>query len=239
IAALAAERGLCRRLGTRARPKRPLNAYLRFLRESQPLYRQKHPEMSILELVKKMAGAWRELPPSEKQVYEKAGQADWQKYHEELAEYKAQLTPADAAALREEKERQLARRRFFQKKRELTVLGKPKKSRNAFNIFVSENYPESQGASPTAKMKNLYDKWQQLTSSQKQTYLQLSEDDKVRYENEMKSWEAKMVELGREDLLRATTRKAKEKTPKTVKSKAAKTPSQEAKAKLKLKESEE
>ncbi|NWX91143.1 TFAM factor, partial [Nothoprocta pentlandii] len=228
-----------RQLSSRARPKRPLNAYLRFLRESQPLYRQKHPEMSILELVKKMAGAWRELPPSEKQVYEKAGQADWQKYHEELAEYKAQLTPADAAALREERERQLVRRRLFQKKRELTVLGKPKKSRNAFNIFVSENYPESQGASPTAKMKNLYDKWQKLTSSQKQTYLQLSEDDKVRYENEMKSWEAKMVELGREDLLRATTRKAKKKTTRTVKSKAAKSPSQEAKAKLKLKESEE
>ncbi|NXD15192.1 TFAM factor, partial [Nothocercus nigrocapillus] len=196
-------------------------------------------EMSVLELVKKMAGAWRELPISEKQVYEEARQADWQKYQEELAKYKAQLTPAETAALKEERQRRMLRRRLFQQKRELTVLGKPKKPRHAFNIFVSENFPESQGASPTAKMKNLYDKWQKLPNSQKQTYLQLSEDDKIRYKNEMKSWEAKMVELGREDLLRFATKKAKKKTSETVKSTAAKTSLHEARAILKLKKSEE
>ncbi|NWI11832.1 TFAM factor, partial [Crypturellus soui] len=197
-------------------------------------------EMPPLELVKTLAGVWRELPVSEKQVYEEAGQADWQKYREDVAKYNAQLTPAEAAALKEERQRRTLRRRLRQKKRELTALGKPKKPRHAFNIFVAENYPEGQGSSPTAKLKNLYDKWQKLPSSQKQTYLQLSEDDKVRYENEMKSWEAKMVELGREDLLRSTTKKAKKKKEETVKkSKAAKTSSHEALAKLKLKKHEE
>ncbi|XP_010213131.1 PREDICTED: transcription factor A, mitochondrial, partial [Tinamus guttatus] len=212
----------------------PLTAFFRFLKESQPIYRQKHPELTATDLVKKMAGVWRELPVSEKQVYEEAREVEWQKYQEEMAKYKAQLTPAKIAALKEERQRRIVRRRLFQQKRELSVLGKPKKPRSAFNIFVSENHPESQGASPMAKLKNLYDTWQKLPSSQRQTYLQLSEDDKVRYENEMKSWEAKMVELGREDLVRSSTKK------KTVKkSKAAKTSSQEATAKLKLKKSEE
>ncbi|NXA47993.1 TFAM factor, partial [Nothocercus julius] len=196
-------------------------------------------EMSVLELVKKMAGAWRELPISEKQVYEEARQADWQKYREELAKYKAQLTPAEAAALKEERQRRMLRRRLFQQKRELTALGKPKKPRHAFNIFVSENYALIFQGLMVAKMKNLYDKWQKLPNSQKQTYLQLSEDDKIRYENEMKSWEAKMVELGREDLLRFATKKAKKKTSETVKSKTAKTSLHEARAILKLKKSEE
>ncbi|NXA36644.1 TFAM factor, partial [Eudromia elegans] len=181
-------------------------------------------EMSTLELIKKIAGVWRELPQSEKRVYQEARLADMEKYREEMAKYKAQLTPAEAVALKLERQRRLVKKRQFRKKRELTVLGKPKKPRNAFNIFVSENYPESQGASAMAKMKNLHDKWQNLPDSQKQTYVQLSEDDKVRYENEMKSWEAKMVELGREDLLRFATRKAQKKPAETVKkSKAAET----------------
>lgn len=41
-----------------------------------------------------------------------------------------------------------------------------------------------------------------ISSSQKQVYIQLAEDDKVRYYNEMKSWEEQMVEVGRNDLIR-------------------------------------
>ncbi|NXQ91379.1 TFAM factor, partial [Nyctibius grandis] len=194
------------------RPKRPLTAYFRFLKDNHSAFRQKNPEMTNLELVKKIAGAWKELPASQKQVYEEARKTDWQRYTEQLAAYKAQLTPAQAAALKEEKRKRLAKRRSFKAKRELTVLGKPKRPRNAFNIFVSENFQESEGASPAAKLKQLFDAWQKMSSSQKQPYLQLAEDDKVRYENEMKSWEAKMVELGREDLIRAGQQRRKKKT---------------------------
>lgn len=35
-----------------------------------------------------------------------------------------------------------------------------------------------------------------------QVYMQLAEDDKVRYKNEMKTWEEHMVEIGRQDLIR-------------------------------------
>lgn len=73
-----------------------------------------------------------------------------------------------------------------------------------------------------------------------QPYLQLAEDDKVRYENEMKSWEAKMAELGREDLIRSRTQMLKKKTAKTAKKvETPKASSREKKAKSKLKKSEE
>ncbi|NWQ80036.1 TFAM factor, partial [Columbina picui] len=197
-------------------------------------------EMGNVELVRKIAGAWKELPASQKQVYEDARKADWQKYQQQLATYKAQLTPAQAAALKEERRRRLAKRRLFKARRELTVLGKPKRPRSGFNIFVSENFKDSAGISPAAKMKQLFDSWQKLSTTQKQPYLQLAEDDKVRYENEIKSWEAKMVELGREDLVRSGKQKTKKKTPETAKkAEPAKASSREKKAKLKLKKSEE
>ncbi|KAM9273628.1 transcription factor A, mitochondrial [Morus bassanus] len=236
----AAERCLCRGSGTKERPKRPLTAYFRFLKENHSAFRQRNPEISNMELVKKIAGAWKELPASQKQVYEEARKTDWQRYEEQLAAYKAQLTPAQAAALKEERRKQLAKRRSFKAKRELTVLGKPKRPRSGFNIFVSENFQESEGLSPVAKLKQLFDVWQKLSSSQKQPYLQLAEDDKVRYENEMKSWEGKMVELGREDLIRSKNQRPKKKTAETAKkSGIAKASSNENKAKLKLKKSEE
>ncbi|NXK55509.1 TFAM factor, partial [Chauna torquata] len=229
-----------RRMSSGERPKRPLTAYFRFLKDNQTAFREKNPEMSNMELVKKLAGAWKELPASQKQVYEEARKADWRSYEEQLAAYKAQLTPAQTVALKEERRKRLAKRRSFRKKRELTVLGKPKRPRSGFNIFVSENFQQSEGISPAAKLKRLFEMWQNLSSSQKQPYLQLAEDDKVRYENEMKSWEAKMAELGREDLIRSKEQRPKKKTAETVQeAEQAKASPRENKAKLKLKKSEE
>lgn len=45
-----------------------------------------------------------------------------------------------------------------------------------------------------------------------QVYIQLAEDDKIRYKNEMKSWEDHMVDIGREDLVREQTQSKKKKT---------------------------
>lgn len=56
----------------------------------------------------------------------------------------------------------------------------------------------------------------------------------------MKSWEAKMVQLGREDLIRSRKQRPKTKTAETAKNaETAKASSQENKAKLKLKKREE
>uniref|UniRef100_A0A8B9MHC7 Transcription factor A, mitochondrial n=1 Tax=Accipiter nisus TaxID=211598 RepID=A0A8B9MHC7_9AVES len=170
-------------------------------------------------------------------VYEESRKTDWQRYREQLAAYKAQLTPAQAATLQEERRKRLAKRRSF---RELTVLGKPKRPRSGFNIFMSENFQESEGISPMAKLKHLFDAWQKLSSSQKQPYMQLAEDDKVRYVNEMKSWKAKMVQLGREDLIVSGKQMPKMKTAETAKkAETAKASSHENKAKLNSKKSEE
>ncbi|NXP47535.1 TFAM factor, partial [Heliornis fulica] len=145
-----------RGIGSDAPPKRPLTAYFRFFKEHHSAFRQKHPEITNLELVKKLAGAWNELPASQKQVYEEAGKTDWQKYKEQMAVYKAQLTPSRAAALREERKKQMARRSVLRAKRELTVLGKPKKPRNGFNIFLAEKFQESEGASATVSQEGLF-----------------------------------------------------------------------------------
>ncbi|XP_031973067.1 transcription factor A, mitochondrial isoform X2 [Corvus moneduloides] len=217
-AGAAAEQCLSRGISSNQRPKRPLTAYLRFVIDNRPAFREKNPESSNLELIKKLACAWKDLPASQKQVYEEARKTDWKRYGEQMAAYKAQLTPAQAAALKEERRKQVAKRRSIRAKRELNLLGKPKRARSGFNIFLSENFQESEGISPVP-------------------YLQLAEDDKVRYENEMKSWEAKMIELGREDLVRSKKQRLKKKPAETAKqAETAKASSGGNKAKLKKSE---
>ncbi|KAM5140287.1 transcription factor A, mitochondrial isoform 2-T2 [Callospermophilus lateralis] len=87
-------------------------------------------------------------------------------------------------------------------KKELTMLGKPKRPRSAYNIFVSESFQEVKDGSSQAKLKYVNETWKNLPSSQKQVYIQLAKDDKIRYDNEMKSWEEQMIEVGRSDLIR-------------------------------------
>lgn len=55
-------------------------------------------------------------------------------------------------------------------------------------------------------------------------YVQLAEDDKVRYTNEMKRWEQRMVRMGRDDLIRRKPagRKTANAAKKVAESKTAK-----------------
>ncbi|XP_073934990.1 transcription factor A, mitochondrial isoform X2 [Castor canadensis] len=87
-------------------------------------------------------------------------------------------------------------------KKELTILGKPKRPRSAYNIFVSESFQEAKDNSSQAKLKSVNQSWKNLSDSEKQVYVQLAEDDKIRYNTEMKTWEEHMIEVGRSDLVR-------------------------------------
>ncbi|XP_053306138.1 transcription factor A, mitochondrial [Spea bombifrons] len=184
-------------------PKRPLTAYFRYTVQQQPILRKKFPEAKIVEITKMIAIEWNGLSDSAKEPYKAAAKAEQQKYSEELKKYKENLSPVELEALRVERINKLKKRRHIRKKRELTSLGKPKRPRSDFNIFMSEHFHEKKGISTTAKLKSLRDDWENLNDSQKQAYIQLAQDDKIRYDNEMKSWEEHMMEIGRDDLIRS------------------------------------
>lgn len=77
---------------------------------------------------------------------------------------------------------------------------------------MSENFEEAQGANVQAKLSSLREDWKNMLGHKKQVYNQLAEDDKIRYTNEIMSWEEHMVEIGRSDLVREQSR-PKEKAP--------------------------
>ncbi|XP_068111291.1 transcription factor A, mitochondrial-like isoform X4 [Hyperolius riggenbachi] len=84
--------------------------------------------------------------------------------------------------------------------------GKPKGCRRPLNIFMTEHYHKAKGDSSKEKFKHVSHKWSELPSSDKQVYIKLAEDDKLRYEKEMKVWEDQMIKIGRPDLIRSSRR---------------------------------
>ncbi|XP_075890974.1 transcription factor A, mitochondrial [Nelusetta ayraudi] len=187
-------------------PKRPLNGYMKYVLKQQPIISTQYPDIKSVDIIRKIAQQWRTMSPDEKRPFQEASLRDREKFKIDLQQYQAQLSPAQVQQQALEKRQRLAKRKAIRKKRELTSLGKPKRPRSPFNIFISEHFEEARGTTTQAKMKSLMEDWRNLLSQQqKQVYTQLAEDDKIRYKNEMKSWEDHMVEIGREDLIRERT----------------------------------
>ncbi|CAK6436322.1 unnamed protein product [Pipistrellus nathusii] len=183
-------------------PKKPMTSYVRFSKEQLPIYKAKNPDAKNSELIKKIAEIWRELPESQKKIYEDAYKADWQAYKEEINRLQEQLTPSQKVSLEKEMMQKRLKKKSILKKRELTLLGKPKRPRSAYNIFISECFQGAKTGSLQIRLKNINERWKNLSDAEKQVYIQLAEDDKARYYSEIKSWEEQMIEVGREDLLR-------------------------------------
>ncbi|XP_010337648.1 transcription factor A, mitochondrial [Saimiri boliviensis] len=193
-------------------PKKPVSSYIRFSQEQLPILKAQNPDAKTTELVRMIAERWRELPESEKKIYEDASRAAWVVYREEVNRIEEQLTPCQITSLKKEMVHKNLRRKLTLRKKELSLLGKPKKARSAFNIYVAEHFQETEGDTPQKKLKAVVESWKNLPFSEKKIYVQLSEDDKIRYSNEIKSWEAQMIEVGRRDLLRRVKQPSKDDT---------------------------
>ncbi|KAM9618494.1 transcription factor A, mitochondrial isoform 2-T2 [Trichechus inunguis] len=98
-------------------PKKPLSSYLRFSTEQLPIFKAQNPDAKNSELIKKIAQLWRELPDSEKKVYEDAYKADWQAYKEEINRIQEQLTPSQIVSMEKEIMQKRLKRKALIKKR--------------------------------------------------------------------------------------------------------------------------
>ncbi|KAG9484968.1 hypothetical protein GDO78_008197 [Eleutherodactylus coqui] len=188
-------------------PKRPLSSFFRFVSEHRPTLAKQYPEAKLTEISKILALEWKGLSESARKRYVEAANEELSKYKSEVRKYKENLNPLELQLLNEKKKERLVKRKHIRHRRELTILGKPKGARSAYNIYMSENFQETKGISMTEKMKHLQEDWKRLPQSQKQMYVQLAQDDRIRYENEMKAWEEQMLEIGREDLIRLKAKK--------------------------------
>ncbi|XP_068111289.1 transcription factor A, mitochondrial-like isoform X2 [Hyperolius riggenbachi] len=186
-------------------PKRPTSVFMRFYIQQRAQLDKKHPGTSTPDMAKLIGKKWRALSDVEKQIYRDTARADLMKYRESLQTYKDKHGPFELKALKD-KRRQKRGKRKACLKLDNAKYGKPKGCRRPLNIFMTEHYHKAKGDSSKEKFKHVSHKWSELPSSDKQVYIKLAEDDKLRYEKEMKVWEDQMIKIGRPDLIRSSRR---------------------------------
>uniref|UniRef100_A0A182K866 HMG box domain-containing protein n=1 Tax=Anopheles christyi TaxID=43041 RepID=A0A182K866_9DIPT len=82
-------------------PKHPLTGYVRYMNEHREGVRQKHPNLTPIEVTKIMAEEWSKLPEERKKPYLEAAEVDKERYNKEISEYKLN-NEAKAKALQNE-----------------------------------------------------------------------------------------------------------------------------------------
>ncbi|RXN28841.1 transcription factor mitochondrial [Labeo rohita] len=145
-----------------------MTAYMTYVKEMHPTFSRQNPGVKNVDIVRKLAQQWKMLTAEQKQPFQAASSASREQYKLALEKYKAQLTPAQTEALAVEKRQKVAKRKAIRRKKELNSLGKPKRPRSAFNIFMSEHFDEAKGNNMQTKMKSLRDDWERFSATQKQ-----------------------------------------------------------------------
>lgn len=136
-----------------------------------------------------------------KSKYAAISRERFEQYEKEKAAYTSQLTEQQKEALEEvrlDKKLRLTKRRLNDKLKELD---RPKGVRSAYVLFSTEMRKKMQEKPAKDIMTQLGAMWKQLSEEKKQPYLHKADEDKLRYEREMKAWSQRLAKEGQSDVL--------------------------------------
>ena len=141
--------------------KKYKSAYMFFTQENVPKYKQLYPHLLLREIFKLIGKDWKQLSKEDKEKYfelEKKSKDIFNK-NKEKRSYK-----------------------YIKKK---IKIKKPIRSRTAFMIYLHENKNKIAKDNCIESLKNLGENWKKLNKKEKDIYIKKSEEDKIRYKNEL------------------------------------------------------
>uniref|UniRef100_A0A224Z657 Transcription factor A mitochondrial n=1 Tax=Rhipicephalus zambeziensis TaxID=60191 RepID=A0A224Z657_9ACAR len=184
-----------------AAPKRPPSGFILFVTDARKTVLKENPALTPTEVIKAVAGKWKAADDVTRNKYAALARERFEQYEKEKAAYTSQLTEQQREALEEvrlDKKLKLTKRRLNDKLKELD---KPKGARSAYVLFATEMRKKLQEKPPKEMMTQLGAMWKQLPEEKKQTYLHKADEDKLRYEREMKAWSQRLEKEGQSDVL--------------------------------------
>ncbi|XP_059177885.1 transcription factor A, mitochondrial-like [Physella acuta] len=187
------------------KPQHPGGIFFTFVKEVEPIIKQKHPEItSQVQMVIKASEMWRDLDPEEKARLTLKRREAYEKYKQEVKNYYDNLTPLQI----QHKEALSLLTKAKKVNKERKALGIPSKAPGAFCYFMSEKFRERDpDISAAARLKIIVTRWKEMTEAEKEPYVTLAKQNRDLHESAMNEWEKKMISLGRFDLIRKNTLK--------------------------------
>uniref|UniRef100_A0A182NB24 HMG box domain-containing protein n=1 Tax=Anopheles dirus TaxID=7168 RepID=A0A182NB24_9DIPT len=177
------------------KPKRPVNAYIRFAQSIRSSLATSNPKASPTEISKLAAVKWQTLDQASKTKLEEEFKREQAVWLQKNAKYLSQLTDAQKQELKAERQLRADEKVKRDQKRLLKELGRPKRPLNSFLLFCAQHKPVSglNKEENKVQMKNLGLQWKRLPESEKERYTKEAEAEMKRYQEEMKRWEDKML----------------------------------------------
>lgn len=185
------------------KPKRPVNAYIRFLQSIRPALKSKNPKASPTEISKLAAAQWQVLDLANKTKLEEEYKKEQAIWLQQNAKYLSQLTDEQKEEIRQsrvEKSEEKAKREY---RKRVKDLGKPKRPLNGFLLYCQEQKPKNLTRDENrSQIKSLSEQWSKLSETQKEPYQRRAADAVAKYRQDMLKWEEKMIAQDNMDVVR-------------------------------------
>lgn len=185
------------------KPKRPINAYIRFVQSVRPSLHAKNPKASPTDISKLAAAQWQVLDAASKAKLEEEYKKEQAVWLQKNAKYLSQLTDqqkVDIRQARADKTEEKAKREFRKKVKEL---GRPKRPLNGFLLYCADVKPKNLSKEENKQqIKLMAQKWAQLSDADKAPYNARSAAALVKYREDIKQWEDKMIAQDHLDVIR-------------------------------------
>lgn len=182
-------------------PKRPPSGFILFAADARKAVLKENPALTPTEVIKTVAGKWKTVDEVTKNKYAALSRERFEQYEKQKAAYTSILTEQQKEALAEvrlDKKLKVTKRRLNDKLKELD---RPKGARSAYVLFSTEMRKKLQDKPAKEIMAQLGAMWKQLPEEKKQPYLRQADQDKLRYEEEMKAWSKRLEKEGQSDVL--------------------------------------
>ncbi|CAL4124048.1 unnamed protein product, partial [Meganyctiphanes norvegica] len=204
LTSVAQKQTVAEELGLPPPPKIPINGYFRYAAAIRPNIKRQYPKMEARDITARLALHWQNLPPIEKDRWNKEFQKDKEAYALKLAEYLRKLSPKQIEDMKDlkSKRRQDKQKRTLkrERKRESEELGKPKHPGNVFMQYLMSL--DRGEATMKEFLSGAASRWRSLPEEDKEVYRRKAKVLKDQYEAKLKNWEMKMIREGRPDLVR-------------------------------------
>lgn len=169
------------------KPKKPITPWLAFVRDRKDEVLRQHGTLPANKLTQILSKEWKDL---DKTDYVREFEIRQENYYAKVEDYKNSLTDAQREYLnlrrdylREDKANQVIRRSK-----------PPKLPRNIPNMYIYDRCQEPhikdqmKDRKASEVFSDLFKEYRELSEEQKQKYVNLQEDDKIRFQQEFMQW---------------------------------------------------
>lgn len=185
------------------KPKRPVNAYIRFLQNIRPSLKVKNPKASPTEISRLAAAEWQVLDLANKAKLEEEFKKEQAVWLQQNAKYLSQLTDDQKEEIRQSRVDKTEEKAKREHRKRVKDLGKPKRPLNGFLMYCQDQKPKNLTRDENrSQIKTLSEKWTKLSEIQKEPYQRRAADALVKYREDMLKWEEKMIAQDNLDVVR-------------------------------------